>query len=273
MTDTLNDPSFGDVAIVHAPRALDHAGLVERLTAHCESHRFRFLIVDSKPDEVDPGILDPRSGPETRDTQHAAFYYPWYWRLHPETAERIKIPPGGAVAGIYARNDIQRGVWKAPANEIVRGAIELEFDISKSQQDLLNPRGVNTLRRFPGRGIRVWGARTLSSDPLWKYVQVRRLFSFLEASISRGTRWVVFEPNDEPLWARVRQSISQFLRTQWRAGALAGRKEDEAFFVRVDRTTMTQDDIDNGRLVVLVGASPVRPAEFVIFRLAQSTRR
>lgn len=262
----LNESPYEDVAVVHAPRASE--ALVGNLMTHCENNRFRFLIVDSQPNQSDTGTLNPRSA---RDTKYAAFYYPWYWGLHPRSGVLIKIPPGGAVAGIYARSDNERGVWKAPANEVVRGASELEFDISKGQQDALNPRGVNVIRQFPGRGIRVWGARTLSSDPLWKYVNVRRLFIFLEASIYRGTQWIVFEPNNEQLWARVRQTIAQFLRTQWRAGALMGLKEDEAFFVKADRTTMTQDDIDNGRLIVLIGVAPVKPAEFVIFRFAQFT--
>ena len=181
------------------------------------------------------------------------------------------VPPGGHVAGIYARTDIERGVFKAPANEIVRGALELEFEVTDGGQGILNPRGVNAIRAFPGRGRRVWGARTLSDNTLWKYVSVRRLFIFIEASIFRGTQWVVFEPNDQRLWARVKQTITEFLRTQWRLGALFGAKEEEAFFVRVDRSTMTDDDINNGRLIVVIGIAPVRPAEFVIFRIAQLT--
>lgn len=264
----LDEPPQESVAIVYAPIAYEVAGLEQALITHCELNRFRFLILDSKRGEHETGKLDPRS---KNDTKYAAFYYPWYEEIHPYYGRPVMVPPGGAVAGIYARSDNERGVWKAPANEVVRGAIELEFDISKGQQDVLNPRGVNVIRLFPGRGIRVWGARTLSSDPLWKYVNVRRLFIFLEASIYRGAQWVVFEPNNEQLWARVRQTITQFLRTQWRAGALMGLKEEEAFFVKVDRSTMTQDDIDNGRLIVLIGVAPVKPAEFVIFRFAQFT--
>jgi len=162
-------------------------------------------------------------------------------------------------------------VFKAPANEVVRGALDLEYNIDDAAQDTLNPRGVNAIRRFPGRGIRVWGARTLSSNTLWKYVSVRRLFIFLEASIYEGTQWVVFEPNDEKLWARVKDTIRLFLRTQWRLGAMMGLTEDEAFFIACDRTTMTQDDILNGRLVCEIGIAPVRPAEFVIFRIFQRT--
>jgi phage tail sheath protein FI len=180
------------------------------------------------------------------------------------------IPPGGHIAGVYARSDEARGVHKAPANEIVRGATALQFPLTKGEQDILNPIGVNVTRTFPGRGIRVWGARTTSSDPLWKYINVRRLFLFLEESIDEGTQPFVFEPNDEKLWDRVRQTITQFLTRVWRDGALMGTTPEQAFFVKVDRTTMTQDDIDNGRLIVLIGVAPVKPAEFVIFRIAQT---
>jgi phage tail sheath protein FI len=172
---------------------------------------------------------------------------------------------------VYARSDTERGVFKAPANEIVRGALNVEFDINDAMQDDLNPKGVNVIRSFPGRGIRVWGARTLTTNALWKYVSVRRLFIFLERSIYEGTQWVVFEPNDDRLWARVTDTIRLFLRTQWRLGALFGRTEQEAFFITCDRTTMTQDDILNGRLICEIGIAPVRPAEFVIFRIFQNT--
>jgi phage tail sheath protein FI len=185
---------------------------------------------------------------------------------------RIDIPPGGPVLGIYARTDNTRGVYKAPANETVAGALDIRYDINQRTQEVLNPRGVNVIRRFPGRGIRVWGARTLSSDPLWKYVPVRRLFIFIESSIYNSTQWVVFEPNDYKLWARVKQTVTLFLRTQWREGALLGLKEEEAFSVSVGRETMTEDDILNGRLIIEVGIAPVRPAEFVIFRVFQKTQ-
>jgi hypothetical protein len=200
---------------------------------------------------------------------YAAFYYPWIKVYDSITKLYKPIPPGGHVAGIYARSDIERGVHKAPANEKVRGVKELEFQITKGEQDILNPRGVNCIRFFPGRGIRVWGARTLSSNTLWKYINVRRLFIFIEESIEEGTQWVVFEPNDQKLWARVKQTITQFLTRVWRDGALMGSTPEEAFFVKCDRTTMTQDDIDNGRLICIIGIAPVKPAEFVIFRIAQ----
>jgi uncharacterized protein len=185
----------------------------------------------------------------------------------------VVAPPSGHLAGIYARVDVERGVHKAPANELIRGIVQIDQTINKREQDLLNPFpiNINVLRFFPDRGNRVWGARVVTSDPEWKYINVRRLFIFLESSLTVGTQWVVFEPNDEPLWARVRASVSNFLTTVWRSGALQGATAAEAFFVKCDRTTMTQDDIDNGRLIILVGVAPVKPAEFVIFRIQQKT--
>ena len=204
-----------------------------------------------------------------QDTTYAAFYFPWIKVFNPLINQDSLIPPVGHVAGIYADTDINRGVFKAPANEVVVGATSLQFQITKAEQDILNPRGVNCLRVFSSRGLRVWGARTCSQDTLWKYINVRRFFLFLGQSLDDGTQWVVFENNDERLWARVNQTISQFLTTQWRAGALMGTKPSEAYFVKVDRTTMTQDDIDNGRLIVIIGVAVVKPAEFVILRLTQ----
>ncbi|MFD1955273.1 phage tail sheath family protein [Paenibacillus thailandensis] len=255
-----------EISIVYAPNPDAVSGLTEELIAHCEKLKDRFAIVDAAQNS-DAGTLDPRSN----DTKYAAFYYPWIKVTEPASGLLRTVPPGGHVAGIFARTDAERGVHKAPANEVVRGAIDLEFQITKGEQDILNPRGVNVIRAFPGRGIRVWGARTLSSDPAWKYVNVRRLFNFLEESIDEGTQWVVFEPNDEKLWGRVRRTVTEFLTRVWRDGALMGTKPEEAFFVKCDRTTMTQNDIDNGRLIVLVGVAPVKPAEFVVFRIAQTS--
>jgi hypothetical protein len=182
-----------------------------------------------------------------------------------------EIPPGGHIAGIYARTDVERGVHKAPANAVVRGILGIQFPISMGEQDILNPRGVNCIRSFPGRGIRVWGARTISSDPEWKYINVRRLFLAIEEAIDEGTQWVVFEPNHQRLWARVKQSVSEYLTRVWRDGALMGNTPEEAFFVECGKDrTMTQDDIDNGRLIVQIGIAPVKPAEFVVFRIAQT---
>jgi hypothetical protein len=266
----LDEPAFEEMAIMYAPNATK--ALVDLLISSCENNKYRFLIVDSTQHLASIANIRPRDGePLGRVTQYAAFYYPWIKVMGADGNAPRFVPPGGHVAGIYARTDIDRGVFKAPANEVVRGALELEFEITDGGQAILNPRGVNAIRAFPGRGRRVWGARTLSDNTLWKYVSVRRLFIFLEASIFRGTQWVVFEPNNERLWARVKQTITEFLRTQFRQGALLGATEEEAFFVRVDRSTMTDDDINNGRLIVVIGVAPVRPAEFVIFRIAQLT--
>lgn len=259
---------FREVAIVYAPGVdYDTARLV---VTHCERNRFRFAVVDSLQGLGNASGIEPRS--DVTDTKYGAFYYPWIYVSDPRSGVRTLVPPGGSVCGIYALTDNTRGVFKAPANETLAGAVDLEYDINQGTQEVLNPRGVNAIRRFPGRGIRLWGARTMSSDPLWKYVNVRRLFIFLEASIYNSTQWVVFEPNDPRLWARVKQTVTLFLRTQWREGALLGLKEEEAFSVAVGRETMTEDDLLNGRLIVEVGVAPVRPAEFVVFRVFQKTQ-
>lgn len=259
------DP-YREVALVYAPGA---TVLVNKaVITHCENLKYRFAVVDAGKTE-NLGNFQPRS--VIQDTKYAALYHPWIAISDPATGARKEVPPGGHVLGVYARTDAERGVFKAPANEILRGVIELLQDINDGTQDVLNPRGINAIRQFPERGIRVWGARTLTSDALWKYVSVRRLFIFLERSIYEGTQWVVFEPNDDRLWARVIDTIRLFLRSQWRLGALFGRTEQEAFFITCDRTTMTQDDILNGRLICEIGIAPVRPAEFVIFRIFQHT--
>jgi phage tail sheath protein FI len=239
------------------------------LIQHCESLKDRFAILDPQDGLSIEGIRTVR---ETLDTKYAALYYPWIEVRDPSVRRNVYVAPSGHMGGIYARVDVERGVHKAPANEVIRGITKIAQDVTKREQDLLNPKGINALRFFPGRGNRVWGARTVSSDASWKYINVRRLFIFVEESIDEGTQWVVFEPNDEPLWARVRQTITNFLTTVWRSGALEGTKPDDAFFVKCDRTTMTQDDIDNGRLICLIGIAPVKPAEFVIFRIQQKTR-
>lgn len=261
------DP-YRDIALVYAPNVAKDVAL--KIIGHCERMRFRFAVIDCAKGESNIGNVDPRTNLPT-DTQYAAFYYPWIYISDPSSGARKLVPPGGHVLGVYARTDIERGVYKSPANEVLRGVLDLEFDITDSDQETLNPRGVNATRRFPGRGIRIWGARTLTSDALWKYVAVRRLFIFLERSIYEGTQWVVFEPNDTKLWARVTNTIRLFLRTQWREGALFGRKEEEAFFITCNETTMSQDDRLNGRLICEIGIAPVRPAEFVIFRIFQNT--
>lgn len=263
------DP-YREVALVHAPYFAPAQDLVSKaVVAHCERMRFRFAVLDSDYTTLNVNAVDPRT--TVVESQYAAFYYPWIQVSDPQSGALKYVPPGGYTLGIYARTDVERGVFKAPANETVRGAVKLRVDINDQAQETLNPRGVNAIRSFPGRGIRVWGARTLSSNGLWKYVSVRRLFIFLERSIYEGTQWVVFEPNDDRLWARVSDTLRLFLRNQWRNGALFGRTEKEAFFITCDRTTMTQDDILNGRLICEIGIAPVRPAEFVVFRIFQHT--
>jgi len=262
----LADDRWRDVALVSAPHAGADAASVHRmLIEHCERQRFRFAVLDCEPGIVDPRGVDPAA--VGLDTQFAALYLPWIHVADPENGARRLVPPCGHVLGVYARTDIERGVFKAPANQVLRGVVALEYGVDRAQQEVLNSRGVDVIRHFPDRGIRVWGARTLSSNSLWKYVSVRRLFIFLERSIYEGTQWVVFEPNDESLWARVRDTIRLFLRVQWRSGALFGTREEEAFFITCDRTTMSQDDILNGRLICEIGVAPVRPAEFVILRI------
>jgi uncharacterized protein len=216
-------------------------------------------------------ISDVRSMRAKFDSTYAALYYPWIRILDPVTQRETHMPPSGFVAGIYARNDVNRAVYKAPANEVVGLAIGFEQLLNKSQQDVLNPEGINCFRFFEGRGYRAWGARTISSDPEWKYISVRRYFAYLEHSIDRGTQWAVFENNNESLWANVRQTVADFLFNEWRNGALLGTRPEEAFFVRCDRTTMTQNDLDNGRMICLIGVAPTYPAEFVIFRIGQWT--
>lgn len=256
------------ISIVCAPDQAIPAlsDLTEELITHCENLTDRFAVIQAKQNAGPIGSLVP-----PHDSSYAAFYYPWIRIRDPVTNNPKLVPAGGHITGIYARSDVRKGVHKAPANEVVRGAQELQLSITKEEQAVLNPKGVNCIRSFPGRGIRLWGARTMSSDPEWKYVNVRRLFIYLRGSIDRGTQWVVFENNDERLWARVRQTITNFLTRVWEDGALMGTTPEEAFFVKCDRSTMTQDDIDNGRLICEIGVAPVKPAEFVIFRISQST--
>jgi phage tail sheath protein FI len=242
--------------------------IIDDVLTQCEELKDRFAIIDAELSASDPSqisVIDVAG----RQSKYGAIYHPWIRVYDPITQALKSIPPGGYVAGIYARSDAERGVHKAPANEIVRGARELAFTLTDGEQGILNPRGINVIRSFNERGILVWGARTSKIDPLWKYVNVRRLFIYIEKSINKGTQWVVFEPNDEKLWARVKATITQFLTGVWKDGALMGTKPEEAFFVKCDRSTMTQDDIDNGRLICIIGIAPVKPAEFVIFRIAQ----
>jgi phage tail sheath protein FI len=269
-----------DIAIVACPdtTSLDKAAqpqAVQNLLTHCETLKYRIAIVDP-PDSS--SISEVREFRSKFDSKYGALYYPWIKVLDPSVKNDpgappalLTLPPSGFTAGIYARSDIERGVHKAPANEVVRGMTEFAFNVTYDRQSVLNPEGINALRFFEGRSNRVWGARTMSSDPEWKYVNVRRLFIYLEHSIDKATQWAVFEPNNERLWASITQTIKDFLLVTWKSGALMGTKPEEAYFVRCDRTTMTQNDLDNGRLICLIGVAPTYPAEFVIFRIGQWT--
>ena len=270
-----------DIAIVALPDGgtFDDPGdceqAADRLIAHAERLRYRIAVVDAP---AGSSMNEIRAFRGKFDSTRAALYHPWIEILDPNERpaqgapqRRLLLPPSGFVTGIYARNDITRGVYKAPANEVVRGLTKFEVNINTPRNDVLNPEGINALRFFEGRGNRVWGARTMTSDPEWTYVNVRRLFIFLEHSIDKAMQWAVFEPNNDRLWNNIRQTVEDFLYVQWLNGALLGSKPEEAYFVRCDRTTMTQNDLDNGRLVCLIGVAPTKPAEYVIFRIGQWT--
>lgn len=258
-----------DVSIMAVPGVTD-ANVQAKLIAHCEGLTSRFAVLDAPLDCT--GVDELNRHRSAYDTSYAALYAPWVQVYDPLLRRPTFLPPSGSMCGIYARTDIQRGVFKAPANEVVQACTGLSVSYNAAEQGKLNPNGVNLIRAIPGQGIRVWGARTCSSDGNWKYVNVRRLFIFLEESIRANTGWVVFEPNDEGLWSRVRGTISLFLETQRRIGALAGATPEQAYYVDVGPNTMTQDDILNGRLICEIGVAPVRPAEFVIFRITQITQ-
>lgn len=267
-----------DISIVAAPGSTykfrdetygpEARTIVRQLIRHAERMRYRIAVIDSGDNQ---SIGEVRAMRAELDSTYAALYYPWVRVMDPLTQREKYMPPSGFVSGIYARNDINRAVYKAPANEVVNLALGFERFLNKSQQEVLNPEGVNCFRFFEGRGMRLWGARTISSDPEWKYVNLRRYFVYLERSIDRGTQWAVFEPNGEQLWANVRRTIEDFLLNEWQNGALLGDKPEKAYFVKCDRSTMSQNDLDNGRLIVLIGVAPLRPAEFVIFRIGQWT--
>jgi phage tail sheath protein FI len=254
---------LADVSIVAAP-GNTNTEMAHALIAHAERPgAHRIAVLDAPAGSTMANVQAYR---RAFDSSHAALYHPWI--VSRVEGREVVLPASPFVCGIYARHDFEQGVHNAPANEVVRGAVRFERPINKAEQDVLNPEGINCLRFFEGRGLRVWGARTLSSDPEWKYVNQRRYFNYLQASLDRGTQWVVFEANGEPLWDRLRESITHFLYNEWRNGALLGAKPEEAFFVKCDRSTMTQNDIDHGRLVCQVGVAFLKPAEFVIFRVA-----
>jgi phage tail sheath protein FI len=241
---------------------------------HAENAGDRMAILDAPPGMSPQQVKEWREATAMYDSKYAALYYPWLKVANPlangnGAARMLTIPPSGHMAGIWARNDDTRGVWKTPANEVVRGALDVEMKVTKGEQDLLNPIGVNCIRPFGTRGIRVWGGRTLSSDPSWRYVSVRRLFNYIEESIHLGTQWVVFEPNDNDLWARVKRTVYAFLLGLWRQGALFGAAPEQAFYVKCDEETNPPESVDEGKLIVEIGVAPVKPAEFVVFRISQ----
>jgi len=255
-----------DLSLVVVPGMTDPA-IQDAVLTHCELKKDRFAVLDS-PETIDMGGID--KVPKPRDSKYGAYYFPWIEVYDPERGN-IFVPPSGHMVGIYARVDAERGVHKAPANEIVRGALGLKYTISRSEQDILNPKGVNCIRDFSrrGRGIRVWGARTVSSDASWRYINVRRLFIMVEESIDIGLQWAVFEPNDHRLWKKITRDVSSFLYRVWRSGALFGKTPEEAFYVKCDEETNPVETIDAGQVITEIGICPVKPAEFVIFRIGQ----
>ncbi|QXJ21409.1 phage tail sheath family protein [Actinomadura graeca] len=270
--DAITMVAAPDLMSAYQRGAIDLEGLKAvqlGMIAHCELMGDRVAIIDPPPGLNARQVYEWRQDTAGYDSRYAALYYPWIKVFDPSSGQTGLIPPSGHLAGIWARSDAERGVHKAPANEVVRGAVDLGLQVTKGEQDLLNPIGVNCIRSFPGRGVRVWGARTLSSDPAWRYLNVRRYFNYLEESILIGTQWVVFEPNDHALWARIRRNISAFLVTEWRDGALFGASAEEAYYVKCDEETNPPESVDLGRVVCEIGVAPVKPAEFVVFRLAQ----
>ena len=266
-----------DVMAAFQAGALDRDGVKAvqlAMIAHCEKMGDRVAILDPMPDLNAQQALDWRMNEAGYDSKYAALYYPWIQVANPTpgaSSTTMLMPPSGHMAGIWARSDGERGVHKAPANEVIRGVLGLGINLTAAEQGVLNPEGVNCLRVFPGRGIRVWGARTLSSDPSWRYLNVRRLFNYVEKSIEGGTQWVVFEPNDYALWQRVKRDVGSFLKRVWMDGALFGATPEQAFFVKCDDENNPIETRDVGMLIVDVGIAPVKPAEFVIFRISQFT--
>lgn len=285
--------AIDEIAIVAAPGYSDPAAY-EDLLKHCELMGDRVAILDpplefgdverltrvgsakatrpakKAPDEAAPPA-ESNHGLRPRQSDYGAFYLPWLVVRDPLSGELVETPPSGHMAGVWARTDNLRGVHKAPANEPVRGAVDLTYRITRVEQDVLNPAGVNCIRYFPAEGIRVWGARTLAAEASeWRYLNVRRLFNMLKESIANGTRWIVFEPNDGLLWRSIRRDVGAFLTRVWRDGALYGRTPNEAFFVKCDEETNPPDVRDAGQVVTLIGVAPVKPAEFVVFKLSQS---
>ncbi len=291
--------AIDEVAIVAAPGYSDAASQ-DALLSHCEKLRDRFAVLDApvldagasivqltqvaqvgadsaKPKTTEGGVPAPANAPKgglrarASDGGYGAVYFPQLRvRNALNSAQTVETPPSGYIAGIYARSDAERGVHKAPANELVRGALGLTYQVTQQEQESLNPNGVNCIRFFLNEGIRVWGARTVAAaSSEWRYVPVRRLFNMVEESIGNATRWVVFEPNDVSLWKRIIRDVRAFLMLLWRQGALMGRTPEQAFFVKCDEETNPPEVVDAGQVVILIGIAPVKPAEFVIFRIGQ----
>jgi phage tail sheath protein FI len=242
-----------------------------KMIAHCEGAGDRIAVLDAPPDLLPQDVLEWRMNTAGYDSKFATLYYPWIEVMDPLTNRPIMVPPSGHVAGLWARTDSTRGVHKAPANEVVLGANGLGFQLMHEEQGGLNKAGINCIRAFPGRGIRVWGARTLSSDPEWRYLNVRRLFNYISESIMEGTQSAVFEPNDERLWMQLKISASNFLTRTWREGALFGATPEQAFYVKCDAETNPAEVIEAGQVIVEIGIAPVKPAEFIVFRISQFT--
>ena len=269
-----------DVTMVCVPdlMAAYQAGKIDRegvkavqtgMIAHCELMGDRLAILDPVPGLSPQQVRDWRVTETGPDSKFAALYWPWVKVFDPVSGSPLLIPPSGHVAGVWARNDATRGVHKAPANEVIRGTIGIATVITRGEHDMLNPVGVNCVRAFPGRGTRIWGARTLSSDPAWRYVNVRRLYNYVESSLMIGTQWVVFEPNDKDLWQRLIRTIRGFLYRVWMDGALFGDTAEQAFYVKCDDETNPSEFVEVGQLTCEIGLAVVKPAEFVVFRLAQ----
>jgi hypothetical protein len=258
--------AIDEIAVVAVPGATD-AAIQKAIVDHCENAGDRFAILDGKQN---PASLEPAKITGTGKSNYAALYFPWIQVYDPTTDGTISLPPSGHLAGLYARVDAERGVHKAPANAVIRGALGVEKRLSKADQDGLNPDGINVIRDFNG-SITVWGARTLGGDDNgeWKYISVRRLFLFLRESIDEGTQWVVFEPNTPNLWAKITRNVTAFLTNVWRSGALFGTTAQEAFYVRCDAELNPPEVRDAGQVVTEIGVAVAKPAEFVIFRISQ----
>jgi len=242
------------------------------LISHCEQNGNRMAVLDAPPGLTPQQVRGWRGETAMYDSAFAALYYPWIKVENPIGVNgdaEVYIPPSGHIAGVWARTDETRGVWKAPANDTIRGCLDVAYGVTQNEQSVLNPIGINCIRPFGTRGIRIWGARTLASDSDWRYINVRRLFNMVETTILQGTQWAVFEPNDVALWEGVKRTLNAFLRGLWSAGALFGQSVDQAFYVKCDAETNPPESVDQGLLIVEVGIAPVKPAEFVVFRIAQ----